>query len=300
MTQEHQEHIGSYTSPFDAIRQVDGDREFWRARELSKILGYNRWENFENVIAKSKIACKFNGYDVDLNFREVTKISRVGSRRAAREIRDVELTRYACYIVIQNSDASKPIVAHAKDYFAVQTRRQELADADTFAQLSEDEKRLIYRVQLSMYNRKLAQTAHSAGVQTSDEHAEFTNWGYRGLYGGLTENDIHALKQLTSGEEISNWMGSEELADNIFRAAQTDATMKRNQVRGKENAYTTHFTVSRKVREFIINELGGTSPEQLPKPEKSIKQLEAEEQFRLKHKSQLSLFEAPPNEPKEE
>jgi hypothetical protein len=146
------------TSPFDAIRHMDGEREFWRARELSKILGYNRWENFENVIAKAKIACKYNGHEVDANFREATKISRVGSRRGKRPIRDVELTRYACYILVQNADASKPIVAHAMDYVAVQTRRQELTDADTFAQLSEDEKRLIYRAQLSLYNRKLAQT----------------------------------------------------------------------------------------------------------------------------------------------
>ena len=114
--------------------------------------------------------------------------------------------------------------------------------------------------------------------------------GYRGLYGGLTEDDIHALKRLEPGEEISNWMGSEELADNIFRAAQADAAMKRDQVRGKEHANMTHFTVGRKVREFIINELGGTPPEQLPTPEKSIRQLEQEEQFRLKHKGQLDLF----------
>jgi DNA-damage-inducible protein D len=253
------------TSPFDAIRHLDGDREFWLARELSKILGYNRWENFENVIAKAKIACKFNGEDVDLNFRETTKIAQVGSRHAVRNIRDVELSRYACYILVQNADVTKPIVAHAMGYFAVQTRRQELSDADSFAQLSEDEKRLIYRAQLSLYNRKLAQTAHQAGVITSDDHAQSANMGYKGLYGGLTEDDIHALKGLAPGEEISNWMGSEELADNIFRAAQTDAAMKREHVQGKEQANVTHFAVGRKVREFIINELGGTPPEELPR-----------------------------------
>jgi DNA-damage-inducible protein D len=283
------------TSPFDAIRHMDGEREFWRARELSKILGYNRWENFENVIAKAKIACKYNGRDVDDHFREVTKMIKT-AKGATRTIRDVELTRYACYILVQNADASKPIVAHAMDYFAVQTRRQELADADTFAQLSEDEKRLIYRAQLSLYNRKLAQTAHNAGVVTSDEHAEFQNAGYKGLYGGLTENDIHALKKLEPGDEISNWMGSEELADNIFRAAQTDAVMKRNKVQGIERANRTHFEVGHKVREFIIHELGGTPPEELPTPDKSIRQLEQEEQFRLKHKDQLNLFEPPSEE----
>lgn len=141
--------------------------------------------------------------------------------------------------------------------------------------------------------RRLAQTAHNAGMVTSDEHAEFQNAGYRGLYGGLTEDDIHALKKLEVGEEISNWMGSEELADNIFRAAQTDAAMKRNKVQGKERANRTHFEIGYKVREFIIHELGGTPPEELPTPEKSIRQLEQEEQSRLKHKGQLNLFEPP-------
>ena len=282
-------------SPFDTIRHMDGEREFWRARELSKILGYNRWENFENVIAKAKIACKYNGRDVDDHFREVTKLIRA-AKGAKRTIRDVELTRYGCYMLVLSSDSSKPIVSHAKEYFAEQTRRQELADADSFAQLSEDEKRLIYRAQLGMYNRKLAQTAHNAGVVTSDEHAEFQNAGYRGLYGGLTEDDIHALKKLELGDEISNWMGSEELADNIFRAAQTDAAMKRNKIQGKESANRTHFEVGHKVREFIIHDLGGTPPEELPTPEKSIRQLEQEEQFRLKHKDQLNLFEPPSEE----
>lgn len=298
MSKEKEQQPNIITSPFDAIRHMDGEREFWRAREIAKVLGYNRWENFENVIAKAKIACKFNGRDVDDHFREVTKMIRVG-KGARRSTRDVELSRYACYILVQNADSSKPIVAHAMDYFTIQTRRQELADVDTFAQLSEDEKRLIYRAQLSLYNRKLAQTAHNAGVITSEEHAVFQNAGYRGLYGGLTEDDIHALKKLTPNEEISNWMSSEEIADNIFRAAQTDAAMKRDKVQGKERANTTHFTVARKVRDFIINELGGTPPEALPTPKKSIKQLEQEEQFRLQHKGQLSLFE-PSNETERE
>jgi DNA-damage-inducible protein D len=296
VSESNEEPINRVTSPFDAIRHLDGEREYWLARELSKILGYNRWENFEQVIVKAKTACKFNGEDVDLYFRETTKISKVGSRGGKRPIRDVELSRYACYILVQNADPSKPIVAHAMGYFAVQTRRQELADTDTFAQLSEDEKRLIYRAQLSLYNRKLAQTAHQAGVITTEDHAQFADDGYKGLYGGLTENDIHALKELASDEEISNWMSSEELADNIFRAAQTDAAMRREQVQGKERANATHFTVGRKVRDFIIHELGGTPPEALPTPQKSIRQLEREEQFRLKHKDQPGLFDQSPEE----
>jgi DNA-damage-inducible protein D len=279
------------TSPFDAIRQVDGEREFWRARDLHKLLGYDRWENFEKVIAKAKVACKYNGRDVDANFHETTKPRRVGSKGGQAPMRDVELTRYACYMVVLSADSSKSMVGHAKDYFAEQTRRQELADAELFAQLSEDEKRLLYRAQLSLYNRKLAQTAHEAGVVTRSDHADFANAGYEGLYGGFTEDDIHALKKLAPGEEISNWMDAEELGANIFRATQTDAAMKREKVKGKERANATHFTVGRKVREFIINELGGTPPEKLPTPKKSIKQLQIEEQKRLKQGPQLSLFE---------
>jgi DNA-damage-inducible protein D len=288
------------SSPFDAIRHVDGDREFWKARELSKLLGYSHWDNFEKVIAKAKIACEFNGHQVEQEFHETTKQRKVGSKGGTASIRDVELTRYACYMIVLSSDSAKPIVGLAKDYFAQQTRRQELADEQTFAQLSEDEKRLIYRAQLALYNRRLAQTAHEAGVKTTQEHADFANAGYKGLYGGLTENDIHALKQLAPGEEISDWMDSEELGANIFRATQTDAAIKRGNIKGKEQANATHFTVGRKVREFIINELGGTPPEQLTTPEKSIKQLEREEQFRLKHhKDQPSLFDQLPEEGKQ-
>jgi DNA-damage-inducible protein D len=293
---QNQEPFQMETSPFDALRHVEGEREYWLARELSKILGYNKWQNFEQVIAKAKMACKYNGQNLEDHFIEISKMIRLG-KGGQRAVRDVQLSRYACYLLVLSGDSAKPIIAHAKAYFAVQTRRQELADADAFAQLSEDEKRLLYRAQLGMYNRKLAQTSHNAGVITSEEHAAFNNAGYRGLYGGLTEDDIHALKQLAAEEEISNWMGSEELADNIFRAAQTDAALKRERVRGKERANATHFTVGRKVREFIINELGGTPPEALSTPEKSIKQLEREEQHRLQHRGQLSLFEPPPETP---
>lgn len=278
------------TSPFDALLHKDGEREYWLARELAKVLGYSRWATFEPVIARAKIACKYNGHPVDSEFREIVKKRKVGSRGGESNIREIELTRYACYMIVLDADSSKPIVSHAKDYFAKQTRRQELADADTFAQLSEDEKRLIYRVQLSLYNRKLAQTAHEAGVITASEHADFANSGYMGLYNELTENDIHALKQLAPDEEISNWMGSEELADNIFRAAQTDATMKREQIQGKAQANATHYQIGRKVRNFIIDELGGTPPELLPTPTKSIKQLQKEEESRIKQSGQLPLF----------
>ncbi len=289
------QHPREHTSPFDAIRHLDGEREYWLARELHKLLGYDEWRNFEKVIAKAKVAAKYNDQDVDLNFVETNKISRVGARGGKRPIRDVELSRLACYLIAQNSDPAKHIVALAQGYFAIQTRRQELADADTFAQLSEDEKRLLYRTQLLLYNRRLHQTAHEAGVHSNLEHATFQDEGYKGLYGGLIENDIHALKELTPGEEISDWMGSEELADNIFRAAHTDTEMRQQQITGKEKAYQTHFAVGRKVREFIINELGHSAPEQLPTPKKSAKQLKTEEDYRLKHRNQPSLFDEPEN-----
>ena len=278
------------SSPFDAIRHQDGEREYWLARELAKILGYRNWQNFEKVVAKAKIACEFNGHPVSGEFYETTTKRKVGSKGGSEDIREIQLTRYACYMIVLAADSSKKIVSHAKDYFAEQTRRQELADADTFAQLSEDEKRLIYRAQLTLYNRRLAQTAHEAGVRTPAEHADFANKGYMGLYNDLTENDIHALKQLAPGEEISNWMGPEELADNIFRASQTDAALKRENIKGKERANATHFTIGRKVRDFIINELGGTPPEALPTPKKSIKQLQREEEQRAKQGPQLPLF----------
>jgi DNA-damage-inducible protein D len=278
------------SSPFDAIRHQDGEREYWLARELAKILGYRKWENFEKVVAKAKIACEFNGHPVSGEFYETTTKRRVGSKGGSEDMREIQLTRYACYMIVLAADSSKKIVSHAKDYFAEQTRRQELADTDTFAQLSEDEKRLIYRAQLTLYNRRLAQTAHEAGVRTPAEHADFANEGYMGLYNDLTENDIHALKQLAPGEEISNWMGPEELADNIFRASQTDAALKRENIKGKERANATHFTIGRKVRDFIINELGGTPPEALPTPKESIKQLQREEEQRAKQGPQLPLF----------
>ncbi len=279
------------TSPFDALRHLDGEHEYWLARELAKVLGYSKWDKFEKVIAKAKIASKYNGHPIDAEFHEITKKRKVGSRGGESDIREIELTRYACYMIVLDADSSKPIVSHAKDYFAEQTRRQELADADVFARLSEDEKRLVYRAQLTLYNRKLAQTAHEAGVITPTEHAAFQDQGYMGLYNELTENDIHALKHLAPDEEISNWMDSEELADNIFRAAQTDATMKREKTASKEQANATHYRVGRKVREFIINELGNTPPEQLPTPKKSMKQLQREEEKRAKLGDQLPLFE---------
>lgn len=279
-----------HISPFDAIRKVDEltDEEYWSARDLARILGYDRWENFRRyAIPKAQKACEQSGHAVADQFRATTKLIRAG-KGAKRPLEDFHLTRYACYLIVQNADPAKPIVALGQTYFAVQTRRQELADE--IAALPEDQKRLIYRSQMAILNTKLAEAAQLAGVIEPQDFAIFHDRGYEGLYGGLRENDIHARKNLARKQKILDHMGSEELIDNAFRASQADAKIRRDQVQGKENANQTHFEVGREVRE-TIKRLGGTMPEDLPTPEKSIQQLQEEEERRQQRQLQLSLFD---------
>ena len=259
---------------FDSIRQQDqeGD-EYWSARDLAPLLEYQDWRNFIQVVDKAKKACEKSGRPVEDHFGDTTKMVEIGSG-AKRELPDVMLSRYACYLVVQNGDPAKPVIANGQTYFAMQTRRQELADDEKFARLSEDDKRLAIRNELATHNKHLAAAAKDAGVETPFDYAIFQDHGYKGLYGGLGAKDIHARKGLKKSQKILDHMGSTELAANLFRATQTEEKLKRDQVHGKRQANQTHFEVGRKVRQ-TIDDLGGTMPEALPTPDSSTKQIES-------------------------
>jgi DNA-damage-inducible protein D len=272
-----------HRTTFDSIRHLDTEgNEFWLARELAPLLDYPQWRNFMQVLEKARLACQKTGCAVADHFADIRKMVNIGSG-ARREVEDVRLSRYACYLIVQNGDPAKPVIASGQTYFAIQTRRQELADEAKFAQLSEDEKRLAVRNELTAHNRQLAATAKDAGVETTLDYAIFQDHGYKGLYGGLGAKDIHARKGLRKSQKILDHMGSTELAANLFRATQTEEKLRRDNVRSKTQANQTHFDVGRKVRK-TIKELGGTMPEKLPVPDASIQQLESARKKQLKKK----------------
>lgn len=259
---------------FEGIRQADADgNDFWLARPLAKVLDYSEYRHFLPVIERAREACHNSGQVIADHFEDVLEMVDIGSG-ARRELPDVRLSRYACYLIVQNGDPGKPLIANGQTYFAMQTRRQELADDKKFAQLNEDEKRLAIRNELAAHNKQLAAAAKDAGVETSLDYAIFQDHGYKGLYGGLGNKEIHVRKGLKKSQKILDHMGSTELAANLFRATQTEEKLRRDGVRGKAQANKTHFEVGRKVRR-TIDELGGTMPENLPKPESSIQQIES-------------------------
>ena len=262
---------------FESIKHVNEyGEEYWLARELQGVLEYARWENFNKAIERAKKACTNTGFDVEDHFREGTKMVPLGSG-AEREIDDVMLSRYACYLVVMNGDPNKEVIAIGQTYFAVKTRQQELID--NYEQLSEDQKRLAIRNEMIAHNKSLAEAAQMAGVEDPRDYAIFQNKGYQGLYGGLGAKEIHARKGLKKSQKILDHMGSTELAANLFRATQTDEKLRRENIQGKQAAYDTHYEVGKKVRQ-TIKELGGTMPEDLPTPEKSIAQIEREQEKR--------------------
>ena len=259
---------------FENIKHVNEyGQEFWYARELQVALEYQRWDKFNNVLERAISACQESGNIVEDHFSHVGKMVNLGSG-SRREVDDYMLSRYACYLIVMNGDPRKQVIALGQTYFAVKTRQQELVE--NYDELSEDQKRLAIRAEMKRHNKQLADAAHVAGVETPQEYAIFQNYGYKGLYGGLSAKDIQQKKGLKKGDNILDHMGSTELAANLFRATQTEEKLRREHVQGKGQANAVHYQVGRKVRK-TIEELGGTMPEDLPTPPKSIKQIEKEQ-----------------------
>jgi DNA-damage-inducible protein D len=249
---------------FEQIKETDENgNEFWGARKLSKALEYTDFRNFLAVINKAKEACKNSGQPVENHLVDFNEMVSIGSG-AERKMESVKLSRYACYLIVQNADPAKEIVALGQTYFAVQTRLQEIQQMQVYQQLkTEEEKRMFLRKEMYEHNRHLAEAAKSAGVIDSIDYAIFQNHGYMGLYGGLDAKGIHKRKGLKKSENILDHMGSAELAANLFRATQTEEKLKRDNIKGKQKANQTHLEVGKKVRK-TIQEIGGTMPENLP------------------------------------
>ncbi|OGJ85870.1 MAG: DNA damage-inducible protein D [Candidatus Raymondbacteria bacterium RifOxyA12_full_50_37] len=274
MAKEIAKTTGGHTSPFERIKRVnDAGMEFWSSRDFSEVLSYGDYRNFEGVIEKAKMACFNSGYRLEDHFVDITDMIEIG-KGGQRPVKTVLLSRYACYLVIQNADPNKEIVAQGQTYFAIQTRRQELTD-----ERIEEDRRFLLREEVRRHNVQLADAAKNAGVIEPIDYAIFQNHGYMGLYGGLKQEDIHQRKGLKKSQKILDHMGSTELAANLFRATQAEEKLRRDQIKGKTAANRTHHEVGAKVRQ-TIQELGGTMPEELPVVE-SIKKIVTKQRKRF-------------------
>ena len=262
---------------FEDIKHIDENGvEFWYARELMPVLQYSNWQNFEKIIDKAKISCENSGISVFEHFIDINKLSK-RANNAEVEIKDYKLTRYACYLIAQNGDSRKKVIALAQTYFAVQTRKQEITEKE-YTSLTEDEKRFYQRDLTRKGNYSLNQTAKKAGVKNFDK---FHNAGYKGLYNGETADDIAKRKGLRYREVILDNMGSDELIANLFRISQTEQKLKKDNIKTEKEANKTHYNIGKNIREVIAKN-GGTMPEELPTPKKSLKQLEKENKRSLK------------------
>ena len=264
--------IKEYTEKvFEDIKHIDGfGNEYWLARELQNILGYNQWRSINDLIERAKIACKESNNNIDDHFALYRKKIKL-AKGATRNVIDYKLSRYASYLIVMNGNPKKEIISLGQTYFAIQTRKQELSEKE-YNELTEDEKRLYRRNQARKGNYNLNKTAVNSGVK---DLARFHNAGYKGLYNGETADDIFKRKKLRYREDILDNMGSEELADNIFRIAQTDAKLKRDNIDNEYTANSIHYEIGKIVRK-AIKEAGGTMPEDLPTPDKSLKELAKE------------------------
>ena len=251
----------------DAGRVEDDGTESWSARNLQELLEYADYRNFLNTVEKAKLACAKSGQNINDHFVDVTDMIEIG-KGAEREVEDIQLSRYACYLIAQNADPKKEPVAFAQTYFAIQTRRQEILDeeATQYTPLSEEQKRVLLRDEIKEHNKHLASAAKGAGVVRPLDYAIFQTHGYKGLYGGLDRAGIQRKKGLRAKQPILDHMGSTELAANLFRATQTEEKLRRDSVKGKESANRTHYEVGSKVR-AAIQDIGGTMPENLPPAE---------------------------------
>ena len=259
---------------FEDIKHIDENGvEYWLARELQPVLEYSQWRRFSETVERAKEACKNSEQNIQDHFADVGKMVSLGSG-SERKIDDIKLSRYACYLIVMNGAPRKEVIALGQTYFAVKTRQQELSE--NYNELSEEQKRLAIRKEMKEHNKSLAEAAQMAGIEKQRDYAVFQYKGYQGLYGGLGAKQIHERKGLKKSEQILDFMGSTELAANLFRTTQTDEKLRRENIQGKEEAGKTHYEVGKKVRQTIA-ELGGTMPEDLPTPKKSIKKIENEQ-----------------------